>query len=278
MAESSNPIRNKGLLIAAAIVGVIVAVLYNIQIYQVRKSFQAEKVELIKVNRPLEAGEEILEADLEIVELDASVKDAVGDVMTADQKTFVLLQRIARPIRKGEWLRWSHIQELDRDSPSSQLESEGFTTFPITIDQDLSLGDVVTKGDLVDVYARVFVPADVSQSGKSELKIFRVLEGVRVVNVGGYSGEQENPDRPGRSRQVSGLRRWDQINVQVRREHYDRLMVIQDYVRGSWQVGLLRRDRRQPDNAGLVTDKTLLKLQPRLGGMPRSATQPAWQE
>jgi Flp pilus assembly protein CpaB len=265
MAESTSPIRNKGLLITAVIVGVIAAVLYNVQIYQVRKSFEAEKVQLIKVNRPLEPGEQVLEQDLEIVELDKSVQDAVGDVFTAKQKSYILLQAVTQPVRKGEWLKWSHVQREAADAPSNQLPDDNFTTFPLKIDEDKSLGDVVRKGDLIDVYAKVFIPASASETGKSYTKHFRVLEAVRVVNVGGESGDQEPSGRPGISRRSEGQRRWNRLVVQVRRDHYERLMIIEDYIRGAWYVGLLRRDKRQPPDVGMVTDPVLLKLESRSG-------------
>ena len=267
MAESPQSVKNKGLLITAACLAVIIAVLYNVQMYQVRKSFETKKLEYIQVTRDLDIGNEITRADLEIVEIDETVKAAIGNAVDAKNMDYVLNKPLVSRVRKGEFLRWPNIQSFDSGDNASYLQSDDYTTFALAIDPELSLGDVVQRGDRVDIYATVNVPASAAPDGKPIFATKLVLEAVRVVTVGGTSGARDGDasTRPGRSQ---GLRSWRTLSVEVKRIEMAHLINLKDYVRGSWVVSLRRRDMSTPPEQGTIHDESLRRLKP-FAGPPR---------
>jgi hypothetical protein len=260
MAEQPQAIRSKGLLITALVVGVIAVVLYNVQLYQVRKSYETPQVKLLKLTRDISKVGEIPTAeDLEPVAIDKSLQQALGNVVPAKELEYATTQPLVRPVSKGAWLTWDHLQGSTETSPSANLTGTNFTTFALQVDPDLTPGDTLRYGDLVDVWADVYMP---NRQGKLELQTRRVLEAARVMQVG-LHGPQAATEGVGENREAKrGVKRYRSIGVEIRRDEVPIMRAIETHIPdGTWRLTLLRPDTPVPEKRGYVDDKDLRKLE-----------------
>ena len=62
MAEETQGVQNKGLLLIALILGLVVAVVYNLHIAQVKRAQRGTMVHLLRYRRAMEAGD-VVKAD-----------------------------------------------------------------------------------------------------------------------------------------------------------------------------------------------------------------------
>ncbi len=257
MAEQTQTIRSKGLLITALAVGVIAVVLYNVQLYQVRKSYEKPTVRLLKVNRDVGPSRRLSEEDLETVEIDKSLQQSLGNVLLAREADYATSKVLRKSLQKGEWLTWAHFDADRASSPSAILSSTNHTTFTLSLDPDNTPGDILRIGDLVDVWADVFMPG---ANGRTQLKTKRVLEAARVVSVGDQ-GPESAREAASQTRSERTPQRYRKITIEILRGERPILHAIRTHIpRGLWQVSLLRPDVPLPDKRGTVNDPELRKL------------------
>lgn len=258
MAQQPQTIRSKGLLITAVTVGVIAVVLYNVQLYQVRKSYEKPTVKLLKVNRDVGVSRRLTEEDLETVEIDKSLQQSLGNVLLAREADYATSKVLRKPVQKGQWLTWAHFDADRAGSPSAFLSGPDFVTYPLRVDPDMTPGDTLRRGDLIDVWADVYVPG---RQGTRSLQPRRVLEAARVITVGNQgpvSGDDQGEGDPTQRRVVE---RYRKVNIEIRRDEFDIMWAIETNIPDRvWRVTLVHPDVRLPDRRGEITDEALRKL------------------
>jgi len=179
--EQSSGVQNKGLLVTALVLGVLVVLVYNWHINQVRQAGIGETVGLLVPKRTMEAGEKIEDTDLKVVRVETHFKDGIGanlivDTLPGELKEDVLSQRVLR----GRFLRWHDLVGHQPLDPLSDQIDKDKETFQITIEPRESPGQMLRVGD------RVALLGILALDGKP-LKTYRILDGAKVVIIGGIA-------------------------------------------------------------------------------------------
>lgn len=244
MAEQTQGIQNKWLLLIAVVLGVVVVIIYNAHIRAVRNELQGEKISLVKVNRDFKRGEKITIRYVEREQIPRSSAKAFGNVLR--WKDLDILRDsggrlINQPINKGQLLLWDHLLDFRRTRPSNTLR-EGMVAIPVEFDSDQSLGDILSVGDTVNLKG-VF-----SVNGKAA-RTYRIISAVRVLNVGGRGAVEQTGKRAIRS---GGMKSYRKITIEVDEAVSLKLSNLLSHMLGKVQLELRRRDARLPPNAGKI--------------------------
>jgi Flp pilus assembly protein CpaB len=187
MASETPGIQNKGLLIIAIVLAAIVVVVYNIHIQQVRKAGQGAKVRLLLASADLETGKiRNPDRDIEWKEVDEALAKGLGNVMKYDDLGFARTSELVQPVQKGQWLRWEHFMTSSAGWLKSQAIGRGMVARTLRVDPVDNLGDLIGVNSRVNILG--FVNAKDPNTGKTALRALRVVEGLKVLAVGGKAG------------------------------------------------------------------------------------------
>lgn len=238
--EQSSGVQNKGLLITALVLGVLVVLVYNWHIGQVRQAGIGETVELLVPKRNMESGEKIEDTDLKVVRAETHFKDGIGtnvifNTAAGDLKDEVLSRRVLR----GRFLRWEDFVGHGPD-PTSEVLGEGKESFQITIEPRESPGQMLRVGD------RVALLGILALDGKS-LKTYRILEGAKVVSIGGVA---TGPTRTtsmtrGSSGYTRAMRTYRTIGIELDEKTALKLNDVLTRLVGSLRVDVLSPKNKQ---------------------------------
>lgn len=246
MAEQTQGIQNKWLLLIAVVLGVIVVIIYNAHIRAVRRELVGEKISLVKVTRDFKRGEKLTVRHVEREQIPSSSEKAFGNVL--QWKDLDILRSsggrlLNQPINKGQLLLWDHLLDFQRTRPSNTLR-EGMVAIPIEFDADQSLGDILTVGDTVNLKG-VF-----SVGGQSP-RTYRIISAVRVLNVGGQGAVEQTGKRALRR---GGMKSYRKMTIEVDEGVSLQLSNLLSHMLGKIQLELRRRDARIPPGAGRINE------------------------
>jgi len=227
MAQETPGIANKKLLIVALVLAAVVVVLYNVQISRVRSAARGRTVRLLRLARDMQPGEKIDPKDLEVVEVETRIAEGLGNVITASREdmNYVKTSKITKSVRKGSWLLFEHTVNVERDNPSSRIR-KGWVTHTFAIDPRQSPGEILRIGDRVNVLGML------SLKGKG-LKTYRIIENLKVLEIGGKSYHQPSERTSRRQAPDEGMRQYQKITVEVPPDVSRQLADVLTHVRGS---------------------------------------------
>ena len=202
MAEETPKVQNKGLLLVAVALGIIVAVIYNAHITAVRNEGKGQVVRLLQMTTAKNAGEVIEEKDVTSVPIEKSNAERLGQVVTEDQKGFVINRRIADSVQQGQWLLWSHLTGHERVTfePTKGHVMQSFEINP------KCSSPLLQPGNYVNILGRL------SLAGKPP-RYYRIIQGVRVLATGSNIIEQPTDDPRDRARMSSRAYRGITIEI-----------------------------------------------------------------
>lgn len=195
MSQQQAPaVQNTRLLLVAGVLGVVVAVTYNIHIAQVRRALRGQSLMLIRSAMDIRVGEKITEEMIEQSEVPERYAQSLQDVITwsDSEKRYLVGQVANRPINKGEFIQWAHITQDDPSRRPSAAVTSGMASHTLYVDPRNAPGELLRTGDYVDLYG--MFPVD------GKLQTLRILEGARVIEAGG---------RVAKARMISGVLRED---------------------------------------------------------------------
>jgi len=235
MEEQQEPhgVKNKGLLVTALVLGVLVVLVYNWHIGQVRDAGTGEKITMPVLKRTMAAGEDIEASDIEVRQVETHFKDTIGpDVILNTQPEALIGEVLSRPVQRGRMLRWDDI--LGRSPEPPPPVDPGTVAFQLPISARQSPGQMLRVGDRITVLGTVNVP------GKP-LTTYRILDGAKVISVGGVAPDRwtKRSGRPGRATYGSTLRSYRSIGIQVPRETEIPLHNVLAHVVGELRVNVL---------------------------------------
>ncbi len=246
MAEVAPDIQNKKLLVIAIVLALVVVVVYNLHVSSIRTSAVGEMVELLTLTHNMQAGEVITAKDIKKIEIGQQVVKRLGSYYPADEYDFVISGNVLnQPVVKDQILMGYHII-------SGALKSRNFTAgkvqVALKIDPTLALGQVLRVGDFVNVLAFLSVDGGPSQA-------WRVIEGVRVVAIGGVGRQDDPAPKSRRSSKPQGMRSFRSITIDVDKDQSLTLANVISHARGG-QVWLELRDTPEAkDVTGEVNTK-----------------------
>jgi Flp pilus assembly protein CpaB len=241
MAEQTQGIGSKWLLLTAVILGALVVFIYNAHIRAIRKELAGDKISLVKVTRDFKRGEKITARYVEREQIPRSSAKAFGNVLR--WKDLDILREnggrvVNQPINKGQLLLWDQLLDFRRNRPSSTLR-EGMIAIPIEFSADQSLGDILSVGDTVNLKGMFAI-------GSTPARMYRIISALRVLNVGGR-GATEQP-----ARGSGGMRNYRKITVEVDEDVSLQLSNVFSHMIGKVQLELRRRGAKPPAEAGEI--------------------------
>lgn len=194
MAEEQNTGgQNLWLLLVSLGLGLVVVVIYNVHIYNVRKSARGETITCVAVTGDLDEGHVLSSDDLETRMIPAQYKDSLATVVRGSDLEFALNQSLNQPVEKGRWLLWEHITGGVTVSAWGKPRA-GHVATAIAIDSRLSPGDILVVNDRVNIL------------GQINGKVYRIIKGVRVLAVGGRGEDRPQATRAGGGRAPTSYR------------------------------------------------------------------------
>jgi Flp pilus assembly protein CpaB len=265
--ETTRGIENKWLLVIAMALGVIVAVIYNVHINAVRAQQKGRMIEVIELVRDLEPGDRIEAKDITRAEIPRAHAEAFGKVVRWEDRPTVLARggkAVNQTVMKGEFLLWSAISGSAGSRASAKL-SDGMVARALEFDDSQSLGDLLSPNDTVNLLGVFSLRGGQPQT-------YRIISGVRVLNVGGVGAADEaSPGGPRRN--------YRKITIEVSPEVSIQLNNLMTHLVGPIRLELNKSSARLARDAGRINPQlTPLAQQARTTGSrtarPRTLPQP----
>ena len=229
--EQAPAVQNKGLLITALVLGLLVVLVYNWHIGEVRRAGIGETVMLLAPKRSLEPGEKLDPKDLRIIRVETHFREGIGsNVVSGTTPEELKDEVLSRGVQRGRFLRWGDITGHQEQAMSEVLRKD-MEAFTLKIESSESPGQMLRQGD------RIVVMGTLAIGGKAP-KSFRIIEGVKVVSVGGLAVA----GTAGRTRSGSSaraMRSYRSIGIQVDRDTALQLHNIVPLVIGNLRVNVL---------------------------------------
>jgi Flp pilus assembly protein CpaB len=239
--EKTQGIQNKWLLLIAALLAGIVVFIYNAHIRAIRAEQQGQTIDVIQLRQDLQPGERVTARDIERVSIPQGSESAFGKVMKWKDRDFVTAsggREVNQPVFKGQYLLWEHVMGGGSSNPSAKI-APGKVAMPVEFDSDYSPGDILSVGDSVNLLGQFAEPG-------GGVTYYRILEGVRVLNVGGRGAAAE----PGKAR--TSRSSYDKITIELDRGVSIELMNLLTHMTGSLKVELNRAGDLPARNAGQI--------------------------
>jgi Flp pilus assembly protein CpaB len=202
MAEEAPAVQNWRLLVVAIVLGLIVAIVYNIHIGEVRKEVRGEQVMLLCVNRDIRPGDRLKAEDISRVERPKTLVTYLGDPLTATDYEYALGKVVNTNVMKDHILTFAHILTTsEKERPSIGL-TPGLVGFSLQVDPHLVPGRLLRVGDHVNIMGTFTI------SGKTSN--FTIMESARVLTIAGEIGKPERG-----SRGEDGMPSFQSISIEV---------------------------------------------------------------
>ncbi len=242
MAEVAPDIQNKKLLVIAIVLALVVVVVYNLHVTSIRKSAVGEMVDLLVLTRDMQAGEQISAKDIKKIPMGQQVVKRLASYVTADEYNYVIGGALVnQPVVKEQILMAYHITP---GALEGHKFSPGKVQVALKLDPTLALGQILRVGNFVNVLATLSV-----DGGPPEAK--RIIEGVRVVAIGGVGRQEIAAHRRSSSSKTEGMRSFRSITIEVDKDQSLKLANVISHARNG-QVWLELRGRPE---ASEVTGK-----------------------
>jgi len=179
MAKQQYEIQNKRMLVVAAILALVVVVLWNLHVHQIRQENEEDMVSVYELTKDLHTGEAVLPENLRTTRISARLvpvgNEDLGNVVLATDSVAGL--HVTEDVAAGRILKWSYLEAGQSAKGESIVPPTGFRLMPIGVDSDTCPPDLAV-GDYVDLWAS-------RPSGKGQPDVVRVMERVLVKSING---------------------------------------------------------------------------------------------
>jgi len=236
VAEETPGVRNKGLLLVAGLLGLVVVLIYNVHIDRVRQEGKGNLVQMLRYKADMDAGDEIEADDIELVPVEKGLTKPLGDVVTSANRKFLIGRKVNTSVNSGSWILWSHVTEASAGPP--EVVPPGYRTVAVEVDPRN------TPGNLLAVGSRVDLVATLSLEGKPPSN-YLVMEYVRVISVGGFGRPGEWATDKERNKYLRGQSSYRTINIMVKK---DMVLELENVLSHRLRpVGLVLRNQHDTD-------------------------------
>lgn len=240
--EERGGVQNVWLLFIALGLGLLVVVIYNVHIYNVRREGRGRSVLLLRLLTDMEAGKKLTAEDLESVPVPRQHESSLGNVVPEENRNYAVGQALNRAVEKGRWLLWEHITGRPPGDPAYAI-GRGNVAVAVPLNSKLSPGDILRPNNRVNLVGLLPVG--------SSLKTFRIMEGVRVLAIGGEGIKPSRGiDDPAPSRRAA--RSYSSITVEVSKDVSLEFANVLTHVSGSPWVELISSRERSDRNFGRI--------------------------
>jgi Flp pilus assembly protein CpaB len=204
MAQEAPVVHNRRLLIVAAVLGLVVVILFNVQTQAIRTSLQGTQLPALTVTRDLRPGETIKPEDVTSTTVSSDTVNAFGNAIS--RQDFDNVQMTTnQSVPKGRTLLWAYVVKGDAANRPSNIIASGMENYPLKVIPEETPGDLIRVGDYVNVYGLFSVANKPPES-------YLILKAARVLTVGGKGPK----DRPvGSKAGDEGQANYRSINIEV---------------------------------------------------------------
>lgn len=232
--------QNLWLLLVALGLGLVVVVIYNVHIYNVRRENRGQTIELLRVTRRIDPGEKLKKEDLEIRALPQQYEGSLGNVVRGDELNLAVGETVNQILEKNSWLLWDYITGSGPLRPSNQI-GPGKVAITVPLDSKMVPGDILRTNDQVNILAMI--------GEKESLKTYRILKGVRVLGIGGLTG-LGRAEKSGRT--VRRMRTYRSITIELSESVSLQLANVLTHVSGGCWVELRRTGDGNAREFGII--------------------------
>ncbi|MCY2930721.1 MAG: hypothetical protein NTV86_14725 [Planctomycetota bacterium] len=252
MADEQTPIaQNWRLLIVAFALGLVVMVVYNLHIAQVRKGSKGEMVTMLKSTQDVEPGKPFPSNAVAAMEVPKDLESAMGDVIPyANRSSYIDSLKVAVKIRKDTLVRITHFEGYNTD-PS--LLDQGMISYTLPVDTNRTAPGVLTgRGGIW-----VNVVANMPNVRSGELVPVRLLRSARIIGVGENRIEEPTNADPSRPRvSLSGYRK---VTIQLDEKMADQMNELMNKAVGPAWLEMIAKGEGLASPAVTDEAKKLLK-------------------
>ena len=215
-----------------------------------------DTIQLLAPKRMMEAGEKIEASDLEVFVVETHFREAFGSNFIVGVNPSELDgEELSQRKHRGRFLSWDDILGHGTVTPSSDLEP-GTESFQIAIQPLDSPGRMLSVGD------RVVLMGALALSGKSA-KTYRIIEGAKVVSVGGMTMRPWPIGGRTRSGTVAETPDYRTIGLQVTPDTAMNLHNVLTHLVGHLRVNVLsRKDKKRYVEKNILVAEELRNLPP----------------
>lgn len=176
--EPTSGLQNWKLLVIALVLAVVAAIVYNIHINQIREAAKGHREGRLVYKRDIQFGEKITLADIEEVQVDTEFMARFDRVVTPEDRDTIIGKPVNQKVTKDHWLLWSNFQEDSGKKPSEFIK-DGTVAHTIDVNPQMTPGDMLRVGDRVNIHA------DLPENITKKVKAITIIEGVKVLAIGG---------------------------------------------------------------------------------------------
>jgi Flp pilus assembly protein CpaB len=182
MAEQTSGVENKKLLLVALALGLLMVLIYNVHVTQVKLAGKGKEVILLKADHDLKEGSKITPKNIKKEVISASLVGGMTGLIVLetdkdlDRYTSEVLNQ---NVEKDSYLMYQHIQKDQGRLPSARIRPD-MVACPLVTDPALAPGEILRPGDHVNILGEF-------QFSGQRRKYYRIIKAVRVHTVGGRS-------------------------------------------------------------------------------------------
>lgn len=260
MADEQTPIaQNWRLLIVAFALGLVVMVVYNLHIAQVRKGSKGDMVLMLKSTQDVYPGKPLPSSAVTSVEVPKDLVRSLDDVIPYENRnSYVDSKKALMKIREGMLVRISNFEGYDT-TPS--LLDRGMVSYTFPVDTNRTSGGVLTGRSGVWVN----VVANMPNVRSGELVPVRLLKSARIISVG--DNRAEDPGAGDTGRQSASLSGYRKVTIQLSDKMAEMMDELMNKAVGPAWLQMIAKDEQLETPA--ITDEGKKLLKPRAAaGVP----------
>lgn len=258
MADEETPIaQNWRLLIVAFALGLVVMVVYNLHIKQVRNASKGETVQLVKSTQDVEPGKPLSRDAAAPVDVPKDLVRVLGDpILYKDLAAHVDTQKVQVKIREGTLVRLTNLQGYDTEE---SLIGKGLVSVTLPVDTNRTPGSVLSgrAGIWVNVVANM------TNVRSGEQVPIRLLRSARVIGIGEKAVEEPGALDTTRGRpSLSGYRK---VTIELDEKMADTMYELIGKAVGPVWLEMLRPGENRESAAFTDEAKKLVKTKGAVG-------------
>ncbi len=241
--ETSQGIQNKWLLLIAIVLGVVVVFIYNAHVSAIREEMKGKAIEVVEMARDLDAGQRLTTRHIRMAEIPRGEAAAFGRVVRWSDRHRLLVRggkHVNQKLSKGDYLQYDHLPGGSGLVPSSKI-TEGMVLRGLQFSKDQSPGDALMPNDTINLLG-------VFSVGGGKPRMYRMIEGVRVLNIAGRGAADRNLS----GASSSATRSYRQISIELRKDVALDLANLLTHMQGEIGLELNRRGDKPSMNAGRI--------------------------
>ncbi len=180
MADQTSGSRNWQLLLLACGLGIVVMVIYNLHIAQIKKASQGREVTVYVYANDLDPGDRIGGKSLAKKRIPYEYVERLGNLATEKDVDSFAANTVKERVVKGWFARWEHVSESASGGLGLKFPP-GHVAVVVPLNGRIQPGKVLRIGGWVNLIGRFSPDGRVS-------KMYRIIEGLRVAGIGGEDG------------------------------------------------------------------------------------------